>query len=230
MDRRSDDLLVRRKALVRGATDWTTASDGDAMPHDKQKYKRTAVFLPATVEAAGRTFQCDVLNISAGGALIRMHEQAEIKGVFSIEIQGHATLQAEVARAHGDKYGIAFQEDPKAVAALVEELLQASPHNREQRSHPRRLVLLGASYYVGDQFVQGKVCNISAGGLCVRADTLPEPGQTLDLNLGRFGTMPVHVIWANDEAMGARFLDPAPDVIKRIGRLLPSFAPDKTPR
>ena len=90
--------------------------------------------------------------------------------------------------------------------------------------------MLGASFYVGDQFIQGKVCNISAGGLCLRADTLPEPGQTMELNLGRFGTMAVHVVWANDEAMGARFLDPAPDVIKRIGHLLPTFAPDKTRR
>jgi hypothetical protein len=226
MDQRSENLLVRHKTLARGNTDWTTESDGDAMPHDKQKYRRTAVFLPAKVDMAGQTVTCDILNISAGGALIRTRDKAEIDGAITIELQDQEPLKADVVRRQDDKYGIAFQEDPKKVGALVEALLEASPHSREKRSHPRRLVLLGASFYIGDQFVQGKVNNLSAGGLRMQADTLPEPGQTIELNLGRFGTMSVYVIWADDQAMGARFLDPVTEVIKRIGHLLPNIAYD----
>lgn len=228
MDQRSDSLFARRKTLAPEKTDWSPKSDGDAMPHEAQKYKRTAVFLSATVNTDGQAIPCDVLNISAGGALIRTHDAAVIEGPFTIQIQDCEPLKAEVVRSQDDKYGITFQETPKKVAALLEDMLLASPHSREQRNHPRRLVLLGASFYVGDQFVQGKVNNISAGGLCMKAQPLPEPGQTIELNLGRFGTMSVQVVWADDEAMGARFTDPVTQVLERIGHLLPGVSADKT--
>jgi len=226
MDRRSDNLIARRKTLTPRAADWTTKSDGDAMPNDKQKYRRSTVFLPAKITTDGRTIECDVLNISAGGALIQTAKATPIEGEFFIEIEGFDALKAEAVRTHQNKLGIAFHDDPKTVGELVAKILSTAQHNQEQRAFPRRLVLLAVSFYVGDQFVQGKIHNLSAGGAYVRADTLPAVGETVELNLARFGTMPARVVWTNDIAMGMCFLDPPPEIMARVGHLLPGV-PDK---
>lgn len=203
--------------------DLTTKSDGDAIPNDKQKYKRCAVFLRATINIASETFDCEVLNISAGGALIRVSGNPKLEGKFVINIEEFPPLEAEVVRTHQNNHGIAFRENPERVGEIVAEMLASSPHSREKRRYPRRLVLLAASFYVGDRFVQAKVHNLSAGGALVKADILPDPGQTIDLKLARFGTMRVRVIWTKDGSMGVNFIDATTDVMKRIGHLLPGI-------
>ena len=222
MDRRSDSLSARERSVTPGRLDWTTRPDGDAMPNDRQRYRRSAVFLPATVSIDGKSIGCDVLNISAGGALIRTAQPDSVEGEFVIDIEGLDSLKAEVVRTSQNNLGIAFHEDPKIIGEKVAALLAAAPHKREKRHYPRRLVLLAVSFYVGDQFVQGKVHNISAGGVNVKADVLPEPQQTIELNLARFGVMPVRVIWTTESAMGASFLDSPHKIMNRIGHLLPN--------
>ena len=80
----------------------------------------------------------------------------------------------------------------------------------------------------GDQFIQGKVHNLSAGGVQVKVDAILEPRQTLELNLARFGVMPVRAIWSNDDGMGACFLDATIDIFNRIGHLLPGMPDGKS--
>jgi len=226
MSKPSENLLARRKSLTPEVSDWTTRADRDAMPNDKQKYRRSAVYLPAVIKSGGKTIVCDVLNISAGGALIRTAQSTPIEGEFVIEIEGVEQLKAEVVRSHRHNHGIAFHEDPKKVGEMVAELLAAAPHTKEKRVFPRRLVLLAVSFYVGDQFVQGKIHNLSAGGVHVRADVLPEVGESMELNLSRFGVMRVRVVWTSESAMGACFLDTSREIMDRIGHLLP-VVPDQ---
>ncbi len=223
MEQHTGNLLPRRKSLRLKSLDLTTKSDGDAIPNDKQRFKRCAVFLRATINVDNQPYDCEVLNISAGGALIRVSGTPEFDGEFTINMEGFPPLSAEVVRTHQNNHGIAFREDPKKVAEMVAELLASSPHAREQRRFPRRLVLLAASFYVGDRFVQAKVHNLSAGGAYIKADTLPDPGQTIDLNLARFGIMRVRVVWTDEGAMGVNFVDPTSEIIKRIGHLLPGL-------
>ena len=54
-----------------------------------------------------------------------------------------------------------------------------------------------------------------------KADVLPEPQQMVELNLARFGVMPARVVWADDAAMGASFVDSPHKILNRIGHLLP---------
>ena len=178
--------------------------------------------------SGGQVTDCDVLNISAGGALIRCEQGLPIDGPFEITIADYPPLTAQIVRTHQDNHGIAFDGDAKEIANLVDEILLDAPHHRDKRSFPRRLVLLAASFYLGDEFVKCKVQNISAGGFFAKSDKCPEAGTTIEFNLARFGTMPVRVIWANEKGMGGVFLETSAQIIQRIGHLLPGV-PDAKP-
>ena len=221
--------LVRRR-LNRADSGTTPASKlaREDMPQDAQRYARSAVFLQANVASGGQVTDCDVLNISAGGALIRCEQGLPIDGPFGITIADYPPLTAQIVRTHQDNHGIAFDGDAKEIANLVDEILLDAPHHRDKRSFPRRLVLLAASFYLGDEFVKCKVQNISAGGFFAKSDKCPEAGTTIEFNLARFGTMPVRVIWANEKGMGGVFLETSAQIIQRIGHLLPGV-PDAKP-
>ena len=133
--------------------------------------------------------------------------RARIDRPFEITIADYPPLKAQIVRTHQDNHGIAFDGDAKEIANLVDEILLETPHQRDKRSFPRRLVLLSSSFYLGDEFVKCKVQNISAGGFFAKVDKCPEAGTTIEFNLARFGTMPVRVIWANEKGMGGVFLE-----------------------
>jgi hypothetical protein len=191
------------------------------MPHDAQRYARSAVFLLASVTVGGKHFACDVLNISAGGALIRCEDALPTDAPLEISIADYPALRAQIVRSNGNNHGIAFEGDAAGIARLVDEILLDAPHQRDKRLFPRRLVLLAASFYLGDEFVKCKVQNISAGGFYAKSEKSPEAGTVIEFNLARFGTMPVRVIWSNEKGMGGVFLETSSQIINRIGHLLP---------
>lgn len=223
--------LVRRRLgrATSGATPVPPSAQED-MPHDSQRYARSAVFLPAKIAANSKVHACDVLNISAGGALIRCPEKLKLNGPFELAISDYPTLTAKIVRSHQDNHGIAFEGDVKMIASLVDEILLDAPHQRDKRSFPRRLVLLAASFYLGDEFVKCKVQNISAGGFFAKTEKCPEAGTEIEFNLARFGTMPVRVLWSNERGMGGVFLENSAEIANRIGHLLPGASDPKSVR
>ena len=93
------------------------------MPQEARRYARIAVHLRATVTAGDQVYTCDVLNISAGGALIRCEEELRVDGPFEIKIEDFPALRAQIVHTNQTNHGIAFQGDPKYNSKLVEEIL-----------------------------------------------------------------------------------------------------------
>jgi hypothetical protein len=197
-------------------------ADADDQPQDRQRYNRSAVFAPAVIRADDETYECDVLNVSAGGALIRTRRPFSYSGTFAICIAGLEELRAQLVRTHENNHGIAFEEDPGYTAGIVKELLMNPAYSRDHRSHPRRLVFLAGSFYLGGHYVRCKIQNLSVGGLFVRSEAIADPGEEIELTIARFGVMPVRVVWSNEHGMGCHFLDPPAEIIARIGHLLPA--------
>ncbi len=90
---------------------------------DARRYARIAVLLRATATAGDHVYTCDVLNISAGGALIRCEEELRVDGPFEIKIEDFPALRAQIVRTYQTNYGIAFQGDTKYNSKLVQEIL-----------------------------------------------------------------------------------------------------------
>ena len=185
------------------------------------RFRRTAVLLPAVIRNRAGDIACQVLNISASGALIRIPSGAEPANAFAFRIERHPDLYAEVVRNHGDQFGIAFIDRHGQVQAIIDRLLSDTASNRDLRRFPRRLVLLSGSFYLGDQLVPFSVHNLSAGGAFLAAPARLGRGHEIRLRVDRFGTMPAAVVWSSRAGMGASFWDEPTAVLDRIGHLLP---------
>ncbi len=206
------------KSKVLGSSDSPLV----APRRDLQQHRRSAIFAPAMLEAGGEMFEGQVLNISRGGALVEIDRPFSPAGEFAIRIDGNAPLQAILVRSNEGKHGIAFREDTNTVAVVVERLLAAQDNVSDLREHPRRLVLLGASFHFEGAEVICKIQNISRGGVYVRSETpLVEP-TNFSLTIGRFGAMSVRAVRLETAGMGCQFLEEPADIEARIGHLLPA--------
>jgi hypothetical protein len=197
------------------------AADDD-QPQNRQRYRRSAVFFPAVIRAGEETYECDVLNVSSGGALVRTRRPFRHSGTFTICIAGLEEVSAQLVRTHENNHGIAFEQDPAYVEDIVRELLMNPAYSRDHRAYPRRLVFLAGSFYLGDRYVRCKLQNLSAGGLFVKSEVKADLGDEIELTVARFGDMPVRVVWRNEHGMGCCFLDLPEEIIARIGHLLPA--------
>ncbi len=189
---------------------------------DLQQHRRSAFFAPAMLEADGEMFEGQILNISRGGALVQIDRPFTPSDEFAIRIDGGEELRAILVRSAEDKHGIAFREDPNTVATVVERLLAGQDDGADLRVHPRRLVLLGASFQFDGAEVVCKVQNISRGGVFVRSETALGQNADFSLTIGRFGAMSVRAVRLTAAGMGCAFLDEPADVVARIGHLLPA--------
>ena len=209
------NILRRRRAGPKASE--------DPHPQNRQRYRRSAVFLPAVIRAGEEDYECDVLNVSAGGAQVRTHLHFRYSGIFAIRIAGFEELRAQLVRTHENNHGIAFEQDPADVEEIVRELLTNRSYSYDQRAHPRRLVFLSGSFVLGGVCdVPCKVQNISAGGVFVKSELRADAGKEIPLTIARFGNMPVQVVWSDGRGMGCCYLKPPAEIMDRIGHLLPA--------
>ncbi len=123
MDGPMDKLIQRPSSRVAPKPQPPLAPATGDMPQDARRYARVAVLLRATATAGDHVYACEVLNISAGGALIRCEEELRVDGLFEIKIEDFPALRAEIVHTNQTNYGIAFQGDPKYNSKLVQEIL-----------------------------------------------------------------------------------------------------------
>lgn len=195
--------------------------DPRAAPHNP-RYQRTAVLLPAVIQDGEHEVACQVLNISASGALVRVPDGAAPADQFTMRIEPHQTFRAQVVRkGQGDQWGVAFFDNPRLVQMVIDQILSDSDRNRDLRRFPRRRVMLAGSFYLGDQFTQCRIHNLSVGGAFLNAPVRLCPGHGVGLRIDRFGTMPARVVWFSSRGMGMAFADEPAVILDRIGHLLP---------
>ena len=141
--------LLKSKLLGAGSAERRVSQRRNGMGErrERQRYRRSAVFLPAIIVSGGTVFEGQVLNISTGGALVRIEQPFASEDVFTISIYGSEPLQAVLMRNNNGNHGIAFREDPARIDKIINDLLTGKDSGHELRVHPRRLVLLSGSFY-----------------------------------------------------------------------------------
>lgn len=172
------------------------------------------------IESGGTEFEGQVLNISTGGALVRIEQAFAPEDVFTISIDGSEPLQAVLIRNNNGNHGIAFREEPARIDRIISDLLTGKGSGHELRAHPRRLVLLSGSFYLHGHRVVCAIQNISLGGVFVRSDEIVPLGTQFELDIARFGTMPLRPVRIDPSGMGCVFVAEPGEVIQRFGHLL----------
>ena len=165
-------------------------------------------------------YEGHVLSISTGGALVRINQPFSPQDVFTISIDGSEPVKAALMRSNTGNHGITFREDPERIDMIIDDLLTGKGGGKELRVHPRRLVRLSGSFYLGDQRVDCTVQNISLGGASVRSDEIVPQGTPFELNIARFGTMTSRPVRTDPAGMGCKFIAEPDEVMQRFGHLL----------
>jgi hypothetical protein len=100
--------------------DGTTA---DAACPEKRRYLRKKVIWSARVESAIGERQCAVLNISRGGAQIKLDATLDTCSTVAISIPGIGRLPGWVVWSSYDRAGIQFSELSGSLASALEQAL-----------------------------------------------------------------------------------------------------------
>ena len=220
--------LLKSKLLGAGGSDRRIMQrrvDGGER-RERQRYRRSAVLAPAVIESGGTVFEGQVLNISTGGALVRLEQRFAPEDAFTISIDGGEPLQAVLMRHSNGCHGIAFRdEDPARIDRIIDDLLSGKSKSSDLRAHPRRLVLLGGSFHLHGHRVVCSIQNLSLGGMFVRSDEIVPLGTPFELEIARFGTLRSRPVRIDPGGMGCTFVTEPDEVVQIIGHLLPDPKP-----
>ncbi len=192
-----------------------------ATPKNRHRFKRSSVFCAGKIIVSDLILDCDVLNISAGGAQIRIIGDKDPPDAFRLRIEGFDEFDCDVVRRAGRKIGLTFNAPPEEVEKLVDDIIDHPEKTNEVRKFPRRLVLLSGAIYVENRAVDCRILDISVGGARLRTERAFEHDSRFPLMIYRFGEFPVQVAWEDDTELGITFTDEPDEIQRVIGHILP---------
>lgn len=197
---------------------------------DQQRHARSWVLYMARLTVGAEEVDCEVLNVSMGGAKLRLSKPVDCGARVALTIDPHAPLPAKVAWQSGQDLGIEFLCGEAQARQLLKELLQNPDPRLEKRGYARVAVLWSAELLARAQRVDCRVLNISPFGIRLR---LLEPAQVqgplqglVGLRIERFGEFTCDVIWRDGDSLGITFRNDPEDIIRIFGAAVPALRMD----
>lgn len=200
--------------------------DAPADPMDRQSHLRRSIFVTGQLLAGDVWHPCAIMNVSDGGARIRMEAASEIAGRGTLQIPDHAGVLVEIIWQEDDIVGLRFAEDSAVIAAFVAALDLAPPSPLELRRHQRCSVLWPARVYSAGREVSATILNLSASGAKVQLRDQAILTERVTLFCDRFGDLPARLVWRNKDEIGVEFLDPPELISQVLGDTLPRVRQD----
>lgn len=138
--RRFPGELVRRHGRIIGISFATEQTAATVMPaplpaardtapaqqdrKTSRRHPRAAVFWSGAVQAGRTSVDCIVLNLSPGGAKVKLLQRFVSDGSpVVVHIDRLGSYASEVIWSEGDTMGVHFLKDPQRVAADIEKVL-----------------------------------------------------------------------------------------------------------
>ncbi len=191
--------------------------------HDQQEHPRRSVYVTARVTSKDRTEDCEILNVSVGGAKIRVAEDSEISGIVALAVGTQGTFPAKVAWRKGTLVGLEFMGDSVDSSRLVWDLIENPEIDKERRQCTRTSVLWSGHLHSGGRATSCRVVNISAFGAKIRLFEPMALESRVSLRVERFGEFPSNVIWKEGKFLGISFRNDPEDIIQIFGDALPTI-------
>ncbi len=190
---------------------------------EQHEQPRTAVFCSGKLAAGGHTWDCEVLDISVGGAKLRIRTPLDPGAELLLAVEPHGTLSGRVAWQNGQDLGMEFVCDPDQTARFVGDIIENPETNKEQRHYPRSSVLWSGQISTGGRSADCRILNISARGVKIRLLEPFEPASVVSLRIDRFGVFPGDVLWRYEDFLGIRFRDDPGDIAEIFGDAAPAL-------
>ncbi len=192
-----------------------------ASPIDLQKHPRHQTLCSGKCYVGERGVDCQVLDISVGGAKVRLSEPVEPETQIRLKIENVGEFSGRVAWRNGATLGIEFHEELSELARIVEDILSHDVSKDEHRGGVRTSVLWAGRLLSAGRNIGCRVLNISAYGAKIRSEQSFEFAADVILNIDRFGDFAAKVIWQDDSHLGIEFRDKPEHIVRAFGEAVP---------
>jgi len=193
-----------------------------AKQEDLQKHPRYATLCPGTLVVGAEEVACEVLNISVGGAKIRVAEPIDADTPVCLKIQHVGEFSGRVAWCNGTTLGVEFQVELSEFARIIEDVLRAEMRRDERREDGRASVLWSGKLRSAGQITNCRVVNISLKGVQLLTEKEIVCGLEVILWIERFGEFTTKLVWQDGPSIGVQFEDPPRTIARRFGDSLPA--------
>ena len=185
----------------------------------------------ATVVHHGSSETVELINLSAGGAMIRCSFDLKLWDIVELQLGNGFSVDAAVRWIRDDQFGLEFAHetriecDPVEHAALLLDVIRRSfddqvvglvpeevmaavevprdrPNDRNEKRHP--LIWVGEIHYAHDSH-PARLRNVSEGGALLDVSTDYPVGAEVMLDLKEAGQFFATVAWAAGDQAGLRF-------------------------
>jgi len=183
-------------------------------PTNKQQHMRYSTFARGKLFAGDREVDCDMLNISLGGAKLQLAEPVEADSDIRFQIEQVGEFSGRVAWRNGANVGIKFHEELSDVAGIVEAISIEGGDYNERRHAPRTSVLWSG---------KRSVLNVSARGAQIRCEKPCEFGLNVILYIDGRGELAGTLLWQNGTTLGIAFQNDPGHIARVLGETLPTI-------
>jgi hypothetical protein len=184
----------------------TTFVVGDRLPwpDDPSSAAENGPLDVGVVHDAGTRHECAIHKISALGATLRGELDKLPGDDVAVELGTGQRAAGKIAWVRGGEVGVCFNQ-PVDVLALINRKLVSQPV--ERRAMPR--VELRCSVYMkwAGNITPALLRNISAAGLQLEGDVLPERGTFVSVFFEGMNVPPGEVVWRKGKLAGVRLLE-----------------------
>ncbi len=188
---------------------------------DQQKHPRHQTLCSGTFYVGEKGVDCQILDISVGGAKVRLSEPVEPETQIRLKIEHIGEFSGRVAWRNGTTLGIEFHEELSELARIVEDILSHDVTKDEHRGGVRTSVLWAGRLLSAGREVGCRVLNISAYGARIRSERPFDFAADVILNIDRFGDFAAKVIWLDDAHLGIEFQDKPEHIVRAFGEAVP---------
>lgn len=98
-------------------------ADKQISEEEARRYARTTVLWTGTLLCQELRFECVIVNISAGGALLRVEGASSCTSPVKIDNPRLGELSGQIVWRKENELGIAFSDEPETVAAAIGKAL-----------------------------------------------------------------------------------------------------------
>jgi hypothetical protein len=173
-------------------------------PEDSAGTDDKGPFEEGVIHDAGFRQICSIRKISALGATVRSKVQQAPGENIVVELPNGQRTSANVEWVKNGESGIRFAK-PVDVVALINRTLVNQPVDR--RAMPRVEIRCGVYLKRGGDFVPAALRNISAAGLQLEGESLPEVGSYVSVFVEGLNVPPGEVAWRRDNLAGVELLE-----------------------
>ena len=203
----------------------------------------------ATVVCRGRSQTVELINLSAGGAMIRGLTGLKLWDIVELKLGNGFSVDAAVRWIKDDQVGVEFAHetriecDPVEHAALLLDVIRRSfddqvvdlvpeearaeveiprerANDRDAKRHP--LIWVGEIHYAHDSY-PARLRNVSEGGALVDVSMDYPLGAEIMLDLREAGQFFATIVWVGGDQAGLKFQEPFD--ISCLAKAKPQIAP-----